>query len=91
MENKIFEANEELEKYLLSNGFQDVTAKVFPHKPGKKEFRGKKVKVDFDYINISIIKGNGILYLEPQISKKELDSYLGLGVNNSMYGITKNG
>ena len=80
MEHKIFETNQELENYLLSVGFVDVTAKVFPTKEGKKAFKKKNMKVEFDYINSSIIRGNGILFWCPEINKAELDSFLGLSI-----------
>jgi hypothetical protein len=76
MEAKVFETNIILENYLLTSGFTDVTKKVNPDKPDRKRFKRKDISVEFEYINVTIIKGNGIVFSEPEISKSKLEMLL---------------
>ena len=76
MENKIFEANPELQDYIQSIGFVEITSRVFRDKKGKKAFKRKGVSIYFDYINVSISQGNEIVYWEPTIDEVQLDSLI---------------
>ena len=71
-ENTIFEADQTLADYLISNGFKETTDDDYKRR-GKREFsKGRKKRILFDYINIVLFIWNGGEHHRPTIDKNRL-------------------
>ena len=76
MENMKFETNKRLEDFFLDHGFKETTDEDYKHR-GKKEFRkGRRKRVIFDYINISLCEGAAVLYHKTSISREDLTNFI---------------